>query len=251
MSFCTACGAALAEGATFCTSCGRPVAGGAATAAPYAMAPPPGMGPAPGRIQDAGSVLLLSAVTLTVYFYIWLWRVTGEVDAYAKRPGWSRNLAMAGIVLAIAGVAAGIVAGIFYGLAAFAAIAAGGTPPTAPVWLRGTGLLGAAAAVVVTLALRHVWTTLAEDARAHGRKPVDVNMLTIMSLVSPAGSLVGLGRGMTPGGFDPLGSLSGLLGLVGLVLYFVVLHRTQTELNAAWTAAAARAAPLAQAGGQA
>jgi hypothetical protein len=245
MAFCPHCGATVPDGAAFCGTCGKPILADAASpSAAYSMAPEQPQRPAPGRIQEPSQVLWLSAVTLTVYFYVWLWRVTGEVDAYANRPGESRNLARVGIVAAILGLVVSATVAIAYSAPAAISRASGGAVAI-PAWVSYASLVSALAVVLVTLALRRVWAILADDARAHGRPPLNPGMLTAMSLVSVAGTLVtvaGAALASPAASFNPLSPVGGLLSLAGLVLWFVVLHRTQSELNAAWRAAQARPA---------
>lgn len=246
MVYCAACGTSNVEGAAFCAKCGAALAGGSATAGGFAMSPAVPEGPAPGRIQEPVNVLVLSAVTLTVYFYIWLLRVTGEVDAYVRRPGWSRSLAQWGTILAVVGLVASLVVGVIYGAAAGFARARGDPVPDAPAWVPFVGLVGAAGTVLVTLALSRVWTALAEDARAGGRPPVNPQKLAMMSLVGVVGTVLGIFLGFV---LPVVASgINSLFSVVGLVLWFIVLHRTQTELNLAWRAAQQRGA--AHAGGQ-
>ena len=228
MVACAGCGAMMDDASTFCPACGR------ARMLPFGAPATP----LQGRVQEPSTLLVLCAVTLTVYFYIWLWRVSGEIDAWKQRPGWSRNLALATIALAIVGLAVSIVSAAATIGPVFRA-ASTGVAASPPAWARWLGLVGVVGQLAATACLFRVWSALAEQGGPSGRAPLDPVPLAWMSLVAPAGGALSAVLAGTQ-----LAVVGSLVDLTGVVLWFVVLHRTQRALNATWAPPAAPPTPV-------
>lgn len=227
---CAACGRPLEAGARFCTACGANVAVPAAPAPVVAPGAPEAAPSGPtGRVQEPWVVPVLTLVTLSIYQYVWLWRVTREVDAWRASPPHAHRAARRAVAFALAGTLVFVVAfGSLLWLAAMVPVPEGEPLTDSPfqglaapqVLAVGVGLVAGLALMMVGVVWSYVaswrvWSALEADGARRGVKPL-----------SP-----------------PLMLLLMLLPYVNIVGTFWVLWRTQKELNAAWAATSPEVVP--------
>lgn len=204
------------------------VEGTGATAAGTSGAHGQGTNPA-GDHRGPWLVIVLSFITLGIYFWYWLWVTSQETDRFDpqhasahKHAKWAVPVGIAGFVLNILGVL------LFLGSAGAALDTA--TSPE-QLWaamgtsmlLVGLGGLAALAGMVgVLIALWRMWGQIGFHEQAIGHEPLSQGRMLAIVI---GGILLG-------------GVLSVLLigWLVTLAAYAYVLHRTQTGLNRIWAA---------------
>lgn len=222
MTFCSRCGAQASDLASFCPSCGaalaRPVA-----PAPWAE-PAPLVGPrTTGRVMEPWLVPLLVFITLSIYSFVYFWRVSREVDDFAGRPRHAHGMVRTGVFVA-GGALAAIVVGFILVLVAVASDDAvrSDAPPSEDVRgstlaAAGTGMLiliaGGLAGVVGTVFLLigewRVWETIRDDERRRRvPKPLSPGLMLAFTLIP----------------------------YLNLVTMWIAFHRTQKGLNAMWAA---------------
>lgn len=244
--FCTRCGANAEAGARFCASCGQPLG----TALGLAPATPPVAAATTrawwdarpvGRKQQPSEVVLLFAVTLTIYSWFWLWRVTKEADAWSGEPG-RRN---ARVKIALGVLVAGILVAAFAVFGAIGAALSGMDPDAEPdpealaQALEGSPaftvatLAAAAPGVALAWAAWSVWRFVRDDQARRGvAKPLQPGLLLALTLTPLAVTLLGFAPGV------PREALQGL-SILSYVPVAVAYYRTQQALNEVWAAAEA------------
>ena len=223
MSFCPRCGATTADGARFCGACGATLA---AVPAP-SFVPPPGARPAgpAGQVREPWLPILLSLVTLGVYWLVYWWLVSKETDAYEGRPGHAHSLVKWGVLARVAGMVAAIMmaGALFTAIAGNPEMFAEDANPTeeqmaaffaSMMSFMGLMMLGGIASLVGLILLAmgewRVWKAIEADERRRGHaSPISPGLMLALVLVP----------------------------YVNFVTMWIAMHRTQTGLNGMWEGA--------------
>lgn len=193
----------------------------------YAMPPPPAYAAPPpmprgmrmvGKRREPWVVILLSIITLTIYEYVWYWKVSNEMDKFVGRPDHKKI--RTSIVLFLVGVlAVALFAAIFVLVLDVALTEESIDPAAGGLFLAGLLLILVGVVIIIVavvlliMGLWKVWKNLEADDRMRGEpNPTNPGLLLVLFI------------------------LSFFVPYVGFVLTLVAIYMTQSSLNRAWTA---------------
>ena len=189
-----------------------------------------------GKVRSAESVIGLSIITLSIYFWVYLFKTLGEIkntftfDAQETNPDRLRPILIVWLVVTIVIVITSFVSGLITGIAGEAI----GYPPKLFGYARGTiefyvfeGIF-TIVSTALFVAFWYSFVKLIETCQKKGGM-VSLNRTTFWILIAINAVVDFAAIGVTSGAYLIL------IALFGLLVFLVLLYLTVEQVNRLWT----------------